>query len=136
MSKKISKEEMWRREGMSFAFRIAEKEGVEGLREDLRKRNAIDCPVGITKAAMDEFTMNVKNMVLDTVTILLADALHISEGYGQKRVQRVIDYIQLKAECIGEGYATWQDYIDALREETGMEFSIRENMENVKHNKE
>lgn len=36
-------------------------------------------------------------------------------------------HYQGKNECICDGDVIWDDFIDALREETGIEFSIREN---------
>ena len=48
-------------------------------------------------------------------------------GFGQKRIKQFFDRFNLKTECICDGDVIWDDFIDALREETGIEFSIREN---------
>lgn len=56
----MSKEEQARREGMAYALRLAKKQGIEALEEDLKMRNAIDLPLRVSKADLDKFSDNVK----------------------------------------------------------------------------
>lgn len=46
---KINKEEAARREGMSYALRIAKEQGIDALEEDLKMRNAIGLPINVPK---------------------------------------------------------------------------------------
>lgn len=128
---KISKEEQARREGMSYALEVAKEKGIDGLEEDLKMRNAINLPVGVSKKALAECSINMKNNILDTVMILMVATLHDEFGFGEKRVQRAIDRLNFKAECIGEDYCTWEDYIQVIKEELNIDLGIRKNDKDV-----
>lgn len=45
---KLSKEELARMEGMSYALKIAKEKGIEGLKEELKFRHAYDVPLKIS----------------------------------------------------------------------------------------
>ena len=127
-----SKEEIARREGMSYALRFAKEKGLEELEKELKMRAAYEIPIGISKKDLQKFTDNAKNMMLDTVLILTSVTLHDEFQFGQKRIERFIERFNFKAECIGEGYTDWADQIEILKEECGMELSIRTNNKDVK----
>lgn len=129
---KISREEQWRREGMSYALKIAKEQGIEGLEADLKMRGAVGLPVPADKKALDECVENIKCNVVDTVVILMAAVLRDEFEFGRKRIQQFMDRFEEKTECIAGEYCTWMDYIEVLKEETGIEFSIRENSRDVK----
>lgn len=129
---RIDKEEQARREGMAYALRIAKKKGIDALEEDLKMRNAIGLPVGVDRKALNQFTENVKFNTVDTMVILMAVTLHDEFGFGEKRVQRAIDRFMFKANCLDEDYTTWQEQIEILKEELGIELSIRANDKDVK----
>lgn len=127
-----SKEELARREGMSYALRYAREHGLDALEEDLKRRAAYDIPVRISQKELKEFTNNAKNMILDTVLILASVTLHDEFGFGKRRLERFKKRFNFKAECIGEDYTDWQDQIDILKEECGLEYQIRQNDKDVK----
>ena len=128
---RIDKEEQARREGMAYALRIAKEKGIDALEEDLKMRNAIGLPVGVDRKALNQFTENVKFNTVDTMVILMAVTLHDEFGFGEKRVQRAIDRFMFKANCQYEDYTTWQEQIEILKEELGIELSIRANDKDV-----
>lgn len=127
-----SKEEQARREGMSYALRYAKEHGLEALEQDLKKRGAYNIPIMISDKELKEFTDNAKMMLLDTVLILSSMTLHDEFGFGKERLSRFIDRFNQKAECIGEEYTSWQDQIDILKEECGIEFQLRMNDKDVR----
>ena len=127
-----SKEEQARREGMSYALRYAREHGLDALEEDLKKRGAYNIPVRISDKELKAFTDNAKNMMLDTVLILTSVTLHDEFGFGKKRLEQFKKRFNFKAECIGEDYTDWQDQIEILRDECGLEYSIRQNEKDVK----
>lgn len=127
-----SKEELARREGMSYALRYAREHGLDALEEDLKRRAAYDIPVRISQKELQEFTNNAKRMILDTVLILTSVTLHDEFGFGRKRLEQFIKRFNFKAECIGEDYTNWQDQIEILKEECGLEYQIRQNDKDVK----
>lgn len=127
-----SKEEQARREGMSYALRYAKKHGLEALEQDLKKRGAYNIPIRISDKELKDFTDNAKMMLLDTVLILSSMTLHDEFGFGKERLSRFIERFNQKAECIGEDYTSWQDQIDILKEECGIEFQLRMNDKDVR----
>lgn len=129
---RMNKEEQARREGMAYALRIAKEKGIDALEEDLKMRNAIGLPVGVDRKALNQFTENVKFNTVDTMVILMAVTLHDEFGFGEKRVQRAIDRFMFKANCLDEDYTTWQEQIEILKEELGIELSIRANDKDVR----
>lgn len=124
-------EEKARREGMSYALRIAKEKGIEGLEDDLKMRNAINLPIPVSRKALNECVNNIKNNTVDTFIILLIATLHDEFGFGEKRINRAIDRFELKSECLSDDYCTWQDYIETIKEELGIELSIRKNDKDV-----
>lgn len=124
-------EEKARREGMAYALRIAKEKGIEGLEDDLKMRNAINLPIPVSKKALEECVNNIKNNTVDTFIILLIATLHDEFGFGEKRINRAIDRFELKSEYLSDDYCTWQDYIDTIKEELGIELSIRKNDKDV-----
>ena len=120
-----NKEEQARMEGMAQALRIAKTKGIDGLEADLKMRNITGLPCAVSRAAMDECIMNIKYNVIDTFTILVAYTLHEKFGFGKTRLNRFIHDFNFQAECLDEDYCTWEDQIEILRQECGLDLSIR-----------
>ena len=95
-------------------------------------RNAINLPIPVSREALNECINNIKNNTVDTFIILLIATLRDEFGFGEKRVQRAVDRFYYKAECIADDYCAWEDYINTVKEELGIECSIRKNDEDVK----
>ena len=127
-----SKEELARREGMSYALKYVKDNGIEALEKELKRRQAYNIPIRISNKELQAFTDNAKNMMLDTVLILASVTLHDEFGFGRERLERFMKRFNFKAECIGEDYTDWQDQIAILKEECGLEYSIRQNDKNVR----
>lgn len=122
-----SKDEQARREGMAYALRIAKENGIDALEADLRWRNVGDIPVGLEKAVVDDFQERVKYNTVDTIKILACVTLRDEFGFGKDRLKRFAERFMLKTECLADDYTNWQEQIDILREECGLEFTIRKN---------
>lgn len=127
-----NKEEQARMEGMAQALRIAKTKGIDGLEADLKMRNITGLPCAVSRAAMDECIMNIKYNVVDTFTILVAYTLHEKFGFGRERLGRFIEAFNFQAECLTDDYCTWDDQIEVLRQECGLELSIRKNDKDVR----
>lgn len=48
-------------------------------------------------------------------------------GFGTKRINQFIKRFNDKTECLVDGYTTWAEQIQAIKEENGIELEIREN---------
>lgn len=127
-----SREEQARLEGMAQALRISKEKGIEGLEAEIRMRNITNLPCGIPQKALDECIRNIKNNVVDTFTVLVAYTLHHKFGYGKTRLGRFIKEFNFQADCLSEDYCTWDDLINEMREECGMDLKIRKNDRDVK----
>lgn len=121
-----------RNEGMAFALKIAKERGIEGLEEEVKMRGITNLPTSVSRKALNECVVNIKNNVIDTFVILLVATLHDEFGFGPVRAQRAINRFNEKAECIGNDYCTWGDYIEVIKEELGLELNIRENNKDVR----
>lgn len=128
---KWKEEEKARREGMSYALRIAKEKGIEELEKDLNMRKVVDLPIPVSKKALEECIDNIKNNTVDTFVILMIATLHDEFGFGEKRIQRAIDRFNFKAECLAEDYCSWDDYIQTIKDELGIICDIRKNDKDV-----
>ena len=124
-------EEKARREGMSYALKIAKEKGIEELEKDLKMRKVVDLPIPVSKKALEECINNIKNNTVDTFVILMIATLHDEFGFGEKRIQRAIDRFNFKAECLAEDYCSWDDYIQTIKDELGIICDIRKNDKDV-----
>ena len=85
-----------REDGLQLAFSIVKERGIEGLEEEIKFRNATGIHTMLAKKDLDKATRKIKEMTLDTFTIL-------------------------------DDMASWQDYIDTIKAETGIELRLRRN---------
>lgn len=121
-----------RREGMAYALNIAKTKGIGGLEEECKFRGATKMPLALPKNAIDECVLKIKENTIDTITILSAITLRDQFGFGAERIKRYVDRFNSKAECIMDDYTTWDEQIQILKEECGLEFKIRKNDKDVK----
>ena len=129
---KVNKEEQWRREGMAYALKVAREKGIEGLEAEIKYRNISLVPIAVSKEKMDECVNNIKLNTIDTMLLLSASTLRDEFGFGKERLSRVIERFNYKAECLVDGFCTWDDQKATLAEECGIELSIRHNDKNVR----
>lgn len=89
-------------------------------------------PLALPKNAIDECVLKIKENTIDTITILSAITLRDQFGFGAERIKRYIERFNNKAECLMDDYTTWDEQIEILKEECGLEFKIRKNDKDVK----
>lgn len=116
-----------REDGLSLAYRIVREGGIEALEKELKFRNVTGIHTSLAAKDLNKASEKIKEMTLDTFTILGIAVLHDEFGFGEKRCQRFIDRMNLKADCIIEDLATWEDYINAIKEELNLKLEIRWN---------
>ena len=122
---KINKEEKARREGMSYALRIAKEKGIDGLEEELNFRNCTNIPIGYSRSACDEEIYRIKTRTCDTIMALWIHTIADELGFGSVRLQRLIDRFEERADCISGDYCTWKDVFNVLKEEKKLELKMR-----------
>jgi hypothetical protein len=116
-----------REDGLQLALRIVKEKGIEGLEEEIRFRNITGIHTLLDKKSLDTATKKIKEMTIDTFTVLSVATLRDEFDFGKKRCERFIDRMNLKAECLLDDMVTWQDFIDNIEEEMGIKLRIRRN---------
>lgn len=129
---RLSKEELARREGMSYALRVAREKGIDGLEEELKFRQAHDVPLKISQTELENFAESIKHTVMDTVLLMSSYVLRDNFGFGTKRMNRFIRKFNEYTESLVGGYVKWKDIAEAMTAETGIEFHIRSDDEELR----
>lgn len=116
-----------RTDGLTLELKIVERDGIEGLRQEIKFRNQTGINTSLAVKELDAASGQIKLMTLDTMTVLTTISLHEEFDFGAKRCQRLLNRMTKKAENILAEMATWQDYIDVCQEEMKKELKIRMN---------
>lgn len=122
-----NKEMQARTEGMAYAMRIAKEKGIEELEKEIKFRNLTGISLNLSRKDLNTASEKIKEMTMDTFTILTVAVLHDEFGFGERRCQRFIDRMNQKAECMIDDFCTWDDYIQTIKEELNLELQIRWN---------
>lgn len=122
---KMREYERGREDGLSLALRIAKEGGIEALEREIKFRGITGIHTSLASKDLDKASEQIKEITLDTFTVMSVAVLHDEFGFGEKRCQRYMDGINKAAEYIVDGLATWPDYISAIKEEIGLDLRIR-----------
>ena len=114
-------------DGLLLAARIVEKDGLAGLEEEIRSRNITGIHTGLARKELEKATTRIKEMTLDTFTVLSVAVLRDEFEFGRKRISRFIERMNLKAECLVDDMVTWKDFTDDIRQDLGIDLRIRRN---------
>lgn len=69
---------------------------------------------------------------MDTVSLMSVYVLRDNFGFGHVRTDRFIKKFNEYTESLVGGYVTWKEIAEAMTAETGLEFHIRSNDENLR----
>ena len=62
-----------------------------------------------------------KRCLYETFMCMTIEVLHLRFGFGRKRCREFIKWWNIKTELLDEKIVTWQDYVDAIKEELGID---------------
>lgn len=127
MASKMTEYMAGRQDGLILARNIVKERGLEGLDNEIQFRNASGIHSPLMKKDLEQATMKIKNMSVDTFLVLSVATLRDEFDFGAKRCNRFVERMNQKAECLVDDMATWQDFIDSIRDEMGIELRIRYN---------
>ncbi len=116
-----------RSQGLILAREIVKKDGIEGLEKEIQFRNITGINTALTRKELNIACEKIKNMTLDTMMVIAVATLHDEFGFAGKRCKRFIDRMNLKAECLVDDMATWDEYTKMIKDEIGIEMTIRRN---------
>lgn len=124
---KMREYEKGREDGLDLALRIVRDGGLEALEKEIRFRNISGIHTSLASKDLDKASEKIKEMTLDTFTIIGIAALHDAFGFGEKRCQRWMDKVTEGADYLVDGLATWEDYINSIKERLNLDLQIRWN---------
>ena len=124
---KMKEYERGREDGLDLALRIVRDGGIEALEREIKFRGITGVHTSLAGKDLDKAAQKIKEMTLDTFTILGIAVLHDDFGFGQKRCQKFMDGMDKGAEYLADDLATWPDYINSIKEQLGMDLEIRWN---------
>jgi hypothetical protein len=113
--------------GMEAAQELVRNGGIEALEKEVRLRGSgVNLP--LSGRALDKATEGIKAYTIDTVMILSIASMHDAFGFGATRIRRWMEKFNEGVEYLlgtEGGYSTWEDYIQGIREQTGIETGWR-----------
>lgn len=120
----------WRMQGMTYAYNLVKKDGVEALEKDMRQRGLINAPLRFTNGQMKGFWNElVQNLYINMLTTM-AYTLSSTFGFGKirlERLQKEFDRNASKAmdlDWMGEHYVKLEDYAAELNEKYDMGLDV------------
>lgn len=117
---------------MSYALRVAREKGIDGLEEKLKFRQAYDVPLKISQTELEHFAETTKQTIMDMVLLMSSYVLRDNFGFGTKRMNRFIQKFNEYTDNLVGGYVKWKDIAEAMTAETGIEFHIRSDDEELR----
>lgn len=129
---KMREYERGREDGLDLAYRIVQHGGIEALKKELKFRGVTGIKTSLAAKDLGKAGEAIKEMTLDTITILALAVLHDDFGFGEKRCQKFMDGMDRGAQFLVDDLATWPDYIESIKEQMGIDVTIRWNDEDKK----
>lgn len=112
---------------MQLALRIVKKDGIQGLERELEYRRITGLNTSLAARDLEKSADKIKEMAMDTMSILGVAALHDAFGFGKSRCMKFLDKMDEGSELVKRNMATWKDYIDGIKEELDLDLEIRWN---------
>lgn len=124
---KMREYERGREDGLDLARRIVKEDGLEALERECKFRGVTGIHTSLAAKDLDKASQKIKEMTIDTFTILCIAAVHDEFGFGEKRCRRLIAKMEEGAEYLMDDLATWDDYIKEIKEQLNIDLRIRWN---------
>ena len=116
-----------RNDGLALALRIVREGGPAELERECRMRGAMGVNTSLARKELDKATEKIKLQIIDAMLIMCVAVLQDEFGFGTKRLQRFKEKFDEGTGYLIEGYAEWEDYIDSIKDQLGLELGIRYN---------
>lgn len=124
---KMREYERGREDGLDLALRIVREGGLEALEREVRFRGVTGIHTSLATKDLAKASQQIKEMTLDTFTILGIASLHDEFGFGQQRCQRFISKMEEGADYLINDLATWKDYTEEIKKRLKIDLKIRVN---------
>lgn len=97
---KMREYERGREDGLDLARRIVKEGGLEALERECKFRGVTGIHTSLAAKDLDKASQKIKEMTIDTFTILCIAAVHDEFGFGEKRCRRLIAKMEEGAEYL------------------------------------
>lgn len=121
---KMREYERDREDGLDLARRITREGGLEALEKECRFRGVTGIHTSLARKDLDKASEKIKQLVSECCVIMAIAVLHDEFGFGQKRCQKFMAGMDKVSDYIDQGLAEWIDYVQAIKEELGIELSF------------
>lgn len=121
---KMREYERGREDGLDLARRITREGGLEALEKECRFRGVTGIHTSLARKDLDKASEKIKQIVSECCVIMAIAVLHDEFGFGQKRCQKLMAGMDKASDYIDQGLAEWIDYVQAIKEELGIELSF------------
>lgn len=121
---KMREYERGREDGLDLARRITREGGLEALEKECRFRGVTGIHTSLARKDLDKASEKIKQLVSECCVIMAIAVLHDEFGFGQKRCQKFMTGMDKVSDYIDQGLAEWIDYVQAIKEELGIELSF------------
>lgn len=119
--------EAGRADGLLLALRIVRDGGIEALEKEIKFRGITGINTSLAAKDLNKATVRIKEMTIDTFTVLGIAALHDEFGFGKKRCIRWKRKMDEGADYLMDDLATWEDFVNEIKEQLGIDLEIRWN---------
>ena len=119
-----------RNEGMVFALNIVKKGGVEALEEEIKLRRLSGLHIMVPQKELEKSKHIITQRTIEMILVIGCLTLRDEFGFGETRLQRWLNRFWSKTNCIVDPKCgvTEMDYLQVLKDETGIELSISEGL--------
>lgn len=114
-----------RMDGLKLALRIADRDGIDGIRKEIAYRNNGGINTRLSMRELDEASQTIKENCVDTILIMSMYALRDEYGYGKDRMQRFYDRFMLKTDMVLNHVTDFPEIRKTLEKELGYEINRR-----------
>lgn len=125
-----------REDGLLLAERLVKEGGLERLQEEIKYRGITGVHTQLAKKEIEKASEVIKMTTIDTILLLALSTVRDEFGFGEKRMQRLINRMEKKATCLIGDMATWEDFRETIKEETGIEVNVRQSAGRISFTKQ
>lgn len=114
-----------RLDGMYYAYAKIKENGIDEFAKELEYRSKRGVQLVNTKKDQQKFEREIIDRVQDVIMIFAIAVLADEFDFGSEEVNRFIDRLQLKSDCISDKYITWEEQQQILKDELGIDINFR-----------
>lgn len=114
-----------RLDGMYYAYAKIKENGLDEFAKELQYRSKRGVQLVNTKRDQQKFEREIIDRVQDVAMIFSIAVLVDEFDFGSEEVNRFIDRLKLKSDCIEDKYLTWDEQKQIIKDEIGIDIRFR-----------